>query len=76
MRYFEIASGMRLPVSGEEQELLNMVGDHLAKDDLDERMEELARLMVSRGVLAQFMKDQQVYYRPNSVKDIWRNRDG
>jgi hypothetical protein len=76
MRYYEIASGLRLPVSCEEQDLLDVIGERLAKDELDERTEELARLMVSRGVLTQFMKDDQLHYRPNSATDIWRDRDG
>ena len=75
MRYFEIASGFRLPVYSEEQELLDKMPDRgIAQDDLDERGQELARLMVSRGVLAQSVIDNVIHYRPNSVKDIWRDK--
>lgn len=76
MRYYEIASGFRLPVSSEEQEFLNRASGGLPKDELDERDEELARLMVSRGVLDHYMKDNRIFYRPNSATDIWRDRDG
>ena len=76
MRYSEIASGFHVPVSIEEQELLDRADPYLAKDDLDERDQEVTRLMVSRGVLRQVMKDGRVCYRANSDKDIWRNRDG
>lgn len=76
LRYHEISAGFQVPVYGEEQELLDKAGDDLLKDDLDEREQEVARLMVSRGLLRQVKKDGQVYYRPDSEKDIWRNRDG
>lgn len=75
MRWFEIASGFRLPVCSEEQEMLNRAEkEPMAKATMDERDEEVARLMVSRGVLKQVMKDDEVYYIPNSAKDIWRDR--
>lgn len=76
MRYFEIASGFRLPVYSEEQELLDKMPEKgtIVQDDLDEREQELARLMVSRGVLAQSVMDNVIHYKPNSVKDIWRDK--
>jgi hypothetical protein len=75
MRYHEIASGLRLPVSGEEQELLNKAPFEI--DDLDERDAEVARLMVGRGVLHQTRKDDGgIIYKDSSAKDIWRGRDG
>lgn len=75
MRYFEIASGLRMPVSSEEQELIDQAHrEPLAKDDLDERGQEVARLMVSRGLLGQFQRDGRVFYRTNSANDIWRDR--
>ena len=76
MRYFQIAAGIRLPVYSEEQELLDRIPEHkfLTQKDLDEREQEIARLMVSRGVLAQKVKDGVFYYRPNSDMDIWRDR--
>ena len=76
MRYFEIASSVQIPISCEEQDLLDKVKSSFPRDDLDERDQEVARLMVSRGVLRQVMKDQKVFYKPNSDKDIWRDRDG
>jgi hypothetical protein len=76
MRYFEIASGLRLPVYSEEQELLDTIPKNktIVDDDLDERQAELARLMVSRGVLSQRTKDGKIHYRPNAAEDIWRDR--
>ena len=76
MRYHEIASGLRLAVSCEEQELLDKAdGEPFDKDTLDEREQELARLMVSRGVLDQYPHDGHVYYHVSSVNDIWRDHD-
>lgn len=76
MRYHEIASGMRMPVSGEEQAMLNRVGEAgVAVDSLDDREHEVARLMVNRGLLTRFRdSDGAVAYRINSVRDIWRDR--
>jgi hypothetical protein len=52
MRYHEIASGMRVPVSAEEQQVLDLSKDGVLKHDgLDERNQEVARTMVSRGLL-------------------------
>ena len=64
MRYQEIASAAKIAVScSEEQELLDKAkGEPFAKQDLDERERELARLMVSKGVLDQYLHDQQVFY--------------
>ena len=77
MRYHEIASGLRIPLSCEEQDLIdkNNAGV-ISKDELEERDAELARLLVSRGVLDQYRHHDKVYYHVNSTKDIWRDRDG
>lgn len=76
MRYHEIASGLRLAVSCEEQELLDKAeGEPIEKDALDEREQELARLMVSRGVMDQYPHNGRVYYHLSSVNDIWRDHD-
>jgi len=76
MRYREVASGLRIPVSGEEQELLDK-SDHgvIAKDDLDERDAEVARLLVSRGVIVQYRHKDQVFYHISSPNDIWKDRE-
>jgi hypothetical protein len=76
MRYAEIASGMRVHVSSEEQELLDVIGKEIAQDNLDERGEELARQMIARGLVNRFKKDDKIFLRPNSMMDIWRDRDG
>lgn len=75
MRYFEIAGGFRIPVSEEERDMLALVteSEHpVTDDDLDERQQELSRLMVSRGLLNRLQKDGKIYYEPNGLPDIWR----
>lgn len=72
MRYFEITSGVRIPVSGEEQELIDKIGDSMPKADLNEREQELARLMVSRGLLIRSRRDGNIYFTKNK-KTLSRN---
>jgi len=74
MRYHEIASGLRVALSCEEQEMLDRNhGGPFARDTLDEREQELARLMVSHGVLDQYPHDDQVFYHISSINDIGRD---
>jgi hypothetical protein len=52
MRFYEITSGVRMPVSIEEQEILDKAGESgVKKSELDERDQEVARRMVTRGLL-------------------------
>ncbi len=75
MRWHEIASGFRVPVYTEEQELLDMLAkEPVSSDTLDERQQELAQQLVSRGVLTFFTKDDKMFFRPSSAKDIWRDK--
>jgi len=74
MRFFEISSGIRLPVSGEEQEIIDMVASkkQIAKSDLDERQQEVARKMVSRGILNRGRDNDSICMTLNSSADLWR----
>jgi hypothetical protein len=74
MRYHEISGGFRVPVSEEEQEIISLIQekDQVKKADLDERQREIARLMVSRGLLNRGRDDDQVVLTLNSP-DLWRN---
>lgn len=78
MRWHEIESGMRLPVSGEEQEIIDRAAGTddgtVARDELDERGQEVARLMVSKGLLHRVRKGDEVKFKVSSVKDVWRDR--
>lgn len=73
MRYFEIAGGLRVHVSEEEQELIEASTHQTLDDDkLDERQQEVARKMVSRGLLIRHESDDKLYYTANGLPDIWR----
>lgn len=73
MRYFEISGGFRVPISSEEQQLLDEVksAGRIEHDKLDERGQELARLMVSRGVLNRETVEETMTYTANQP-DAWR----
>ena len=75
MRYHEIASGIRVVVSSEQQEILDLIGDKTVPNNtMDERQREVARLMVSRGLLDRVKSDNVIALKVNSVKDVWRDR--
>jgi hypothetical protein len=73
MRFYEISSGLRIPISEEEQELFDLITKgSLEKSALDERQQEVARNMVTRGLLIRENKDGVIILRPNNAADIWR----
>ena len=74
MRFYEISSGLRIPVSQEEQDIIDLIAEKgkIKKSMLDERQQEVSRLMVSRGLLIRERTDKVVYLRLNSASDIWR----
>ena len=73
MRFYEISSGVRLPVNEEEQAILDRaIQGQLNRGNPSEREQEVARLMVTRGLLNRKRDDDGVYYTPNSVLDLWR----
>ena len=74
MRFYEISSGLRIPVSQEEQDIIDLIADKgkIKKSMLDERQEEVSRLMVSRGLLVRERTDNVIFLRLNSAADIWR----
>jgi hypothetical protein len=73
MRYFEIAGGIRMAVSLEEQSLLDLAGKEMIADaNLEERDQEIARNMVSRGLFNRLNRDGKLYYSLNGLEDVWR----
>lgn len=73
MRYFEIAGGARIPVDHEEHDLLERAsGTRLEDAGLDEREQEVARKMVSKGLLNFINGDDGAYYETNKLEDVWR----
>lgn len=49
MRYVEISSGLRMPLSEEEEAIYDR--DQIDPSELDEREAEVARVMVRKGSL-------------------------
>lgn len=68
-RFIETTAGIRVPISQEEQEILDMCKEKMYKSSLDERNQEVARKMVSRGVLNRRKDDTgRLYFVPNTQK--------
>lgn len=63
MSYIVGTSGIQMPISIEETEVLDKVKDGLAKRELNEREREVARKMVSRGILQRYRKDDKLFFR-------------
>lgn len=72
MRYYEISSGYRLPISSEEEALITACGTKsVSLTDLDERQAQLAHEMAVRGVLRRIDSDEGTFYEPDRM-DLWR----
>lgn len=76
MRFREIRGGIQVPVSNEEQDLIDMIesqeGNFIKRKELDERQREVARKMVSRGLLERTQRDGSLYYVVSKLDDLWR----
>ena len=76
MRFHEILGGLQIPVSGEEQGLIDLIESKeekiIKRSELDERQQEVARKMVSRGILERAMQDGSLFYVVSHPEDIWR----
>ena len=73
MRYHELFSGLRVPISGEEREILTKVGKQgIPEDSLtDEREHEIARRMYLRGLLDKKRdKAGKMVYQQNTI-ELW-----
>ena len=76
MRFIEIRGGLSVPVSSEENEILERIEAHegmVDRTSLSERERELARKMVSRGVLNRTKTDGEIFYLRNDLEDLWRD---
>ena len=76
MRFYEISSGFRIPVSQEEQDVLDIISNKKGKVDksvFDERQNEVARKMVTRGLLSRKRDGNgNIVLSAKNVDDIWR----
>jgi hypothetical protein len=76
MRFREFQGGIQMPVSLEEEALIKKIDDSQGiteKDKLNERELELARKMVSRGLLNRFRTNEKTFYVVNGLEDLWRS---
>ena len=74
MKFREIRGGLRVPVSLEEQDLLDLIETHegvVKRLDLDERQRELARKLVSRDILHRIKQDESLFYVLTDLNEIW-----
>lgn len=74
MRFFEISSGLRVPVDEEEDDLIKRAVKRrsLKHSELSERERVVADRMVTRGLLFRDRDGDEVIYEPNDLVDIWR----
>jgi hypothetical protein len=71
MRYIELLSGVRMPISEEEQALIDLILEsegEISHSKLDERQQELARLMVSRGSIEQRIVEKELFFKVQNEK--------
>ena len=72
MRYFEIAGGIRVNISEEENDLLELCNEEQTEESLDERKLELAYGMLSRGLLLQTEVENKSAFIQNKLPNMWR----
>ncbi len=74
MKYYEIMGGIQVPASAEETALIERIEENgaLPKKSLNERDRELARKLVSRGILNRVAIEEETNFVLNGLKDLWR----
>lgn len=74
MRYFEVAGGINIYISEEEDFLVQKVKESssIPHTKLNDREQLLAQRLVSRGVLNKMIIDEQSTYSVNSLNVAWR----
>jgi hypothetical protein len=73
MKFIEIRGGLLQPVSNEENIILEMIKGHIKpmpKSLLDDRQKELARNLVTRGLLTRLMYEGQICFFPEELEDL------
>ena len=73
MKIIEILGGIQMPISQEETDIYDKIVEEgiIYKDKLNEREQEVARKMVSRGVLERYNDDNGLYFNISKNDDIW-----
>jgi hypothetical protein len=73
LKFVEIKGGWLQPISNEENILLEKVRGHdgpLPKSSLEHRDRELARSLVSRGLLTRIMFEDKLCFVVNDLEEI------
>lgn len=76
MRFIEIRGGILQPVSNEETLVMEKVRGHgnpLPKTILDDREKELARNLVTRGLLTRIVHEGKICFLANDLEEMWEN---
>lgn len=75
MKIHDLSSGMRIPLSNAEHEVLLRVQQHptpLAHSSLDEQQGQLAIELVQKGVLTRLRVKGKICYTVNSADNVRR----
>jgi hypothetical protein len=70
MRFLEIQGGLRVPVSNEEQIVLNIIQnsrDPFPKNKLNIREQELAKQLVHKGFIDRILIEGKLYFLYNEI---------
>jgi adenine-specific DNA methylase len=73
MKFVEISGSILLPMSNEENILLEKVkeyGKPLPKSFLNEREREVARILVNRGILTRIRMNDKLYFVSNLLNEM------
>lgn len=74
MRFIDISSGLRVPITNEEQKVCEMIKsqpDPFPRSKLSLREKEVARQLVNKGVIKRLILDDKAHFIYNEVED-WR----
>jgi transcription initiation factor IIE alpha subunit len=65
MRIVELINNIKLPITNEEAEVLDMLNDRkeLRKSDLDERQQLMANQLVNKDVLYRISENGRITYK-------------
>jgi len=74
MRILMVKGGLAMAISNEEDSLVSRIisENSISKSSLTIRERELARKLVSRGVLISMLYENEIIYRFNDLEDVWR----
>lgn len=66
--YTTTTAGFQVPIGAEEQSILDKCAQKMYKSNLDDREQEVARLMVSKGILNRSKDEQGIYFTSGKKK--------